>query len=223
MHVSLNDKEIVCHCPSTGSIANITFNKKVPCLLSPAATSARKTPFTVEAVYCKKIKEWIGINQNAINRYIEHFLRKRALKKIISSTDPLFREQTIGKSRLDFKIGNTYIEVKMPLQFLPGISNVEDLSNHGDPKIMQNRFTRHLRELKKRLRTNENAILLICFIYNAPIFFVPPSYRTKQSDRMRKLVAASVNAGVEIWQINLKITPRGITLINYFNISTLFS
>lgn len=221
MHVAVDGKKTICHCPSTGKIAGIKFNGETPCLLSPAVTLLRKTPFTVEAIYIDKIKQWVGINQNAANRYIEYFFKIGALKKIVRNPDNLQREQTIGKSRLDFRIGNTYIEVKMPLQFLPSISSTKDLTTLRDSKILQSRFMRHLQELKQRLNANEQARLLICFMYDAPTFIVPHN-NTKQSRAIKKLVTESVKAGVTIWQVNLEITPQGVKLLNYFNISNLF-
>ena len=221
MNVLVNGKETLCHCPSTGKIADIKFNREMPCLLSSATSPTRKTPFTVEAIYIKKTKQWVGINQNTANRYIEHFFKIGTLKKIIRNTDNLQREQTSGKSRLDFRIGDTHIEVKMPLQFLPGISSVKNLATFQNSKIIQSRFMRHLRELKTRLSSNEQAQLLICFMYDAPTFIVP-QHNTKQSRAIKKLVAESVKAGVVIWQVNLQITPRGTKLLNYFNISNLF-
>jgi sugar fermentation stimulation protein A len=61
---------------------------------------------------------WIGINQNAANRYIEAALTSGALDRIVPVVT-VQREQALGLSRLDFLVnGNTYVEVKTLLQSL---------------------------------------------------------------------------------------------------------
>ena len=69
---------ILCHCPTTGRIGNISLTGR-PCLLSPSDNSDRKTKYTVEAISLNKPKDsnkiWIGINQNAANRYVAYYLR----------------------------------------------------------------------------------------------------------------------------------------------------
>ena len=34
---------------------------------------------------------------------------------MVDSTEPILREVKLGKSKIDFKVGNVYIEVKTPL------------------------------------------------------------------------------------------------------------
>ena len=77
MIVRYQGESIACHCPATGRIGNLEISGR-PCLLSPSIDPGRKTPFTVEAVSLHRPedreKSWIGINQNAANRYVEHYL-----------------------------------------------------------------------------------------------------------------------------------------------------
>ena len=78
MDVSVNGETVQCHCPTTGRIGNIDLSGR-PCLLSPSDNPKRKTRYTVEAISLGRPddsnKRWIGINQNAANRYVEHYLR----------------------------------------------------------------------------------------------------------------------------------------------------
>jgi sugar fermentation stimulation protein A len=115
MNVEIDGKIEKCHCPTTGKVGNLVF-QNVPCLLSKSNNRERKTPYTVEAFlweYGKdRRKSWIGINQTAVNRYVEHFLKAGLFN---DTGEPVHREQTLGSSRLDFRIGRCYIEVKMPL------------------------------------------------------------------------------------------------------------
>ncbi|MDR0249375.1 MAG: hypothetical protein LBI44_06965 [Oscillospiraceae bacterium] len=72
MSVEAGGEVVACHCPTTGRIGNIELGGR-PCLLSKSTDPSRKTPYTVEAVSLNRpedaAKSWIGINQNAANRY----------------------------------------------------------------------------------------------------------------------------------------------------------
>jgi len=100
----------------------------------PASAYARRTRHTVEAVCLadpatvgasgssSAATPWVGINQMAANRYLEHFMRAGALPALIP--DPaagLAREVVVpGGSRLDFVYGGRdLVEVKSPLEALP--------------------------------------------------------------------------------------------------------
>ncbi len=76
----------------------------------------RKTPYTVEAVSLdlpeSKEKSGIGINQNAINRYVENALVGGLFMDMVSGYESVLREQVLGVSKLDFLVEDTYIEVK---------------------------------------------------------------------------------------------------------------
>lgn len=120
MQVELNGTIYDCHCPTTGRIGNIVL-EAIPCILSKSTGTARKTPFTVEAIsldlHSAVKKRWIGINQNAANRYVEHYLKNGGFSDMIGKDrQEVYREQRIGISKLDFRINNTYLEVKTPLQ-----------------------------------------------------------------------------------------------------------
>jgi sugar fermentation stimulation protein A len=174
MHVEIDGKLEKCHCPSTGKIGKIVFNN-LPCLLSKSTNNQRKTKYTVEAFSLDDInnsqKNWIGINQIAINKYVEYFLKTGLLKNFVQPGEVVLREQVLGSSRLDFRVGNTYIEVKMPLIHL-FIKTDEELPNNG--LMTLDRFIKHINELGGSLDKNYRAILLTCFVFDAPKF-VPPA------------------------------------------------
>lgn len=121
MICEINDKINNCHCPTTGRIGNLDVSG-LPCLLSKSSDPKRKTTYTVEAVSLDRpggsSKSWIGINQNAVNRYVEHYLVNGGFKDMVGAENEVFREQFLGISKLDFLVGNTYLEVKTPLQHL---------------------------------------------------------------------------------------------------------
>jgi sugar fermentation stimulation protein A len=214
MRVEINGDTVMCHCPSTGKIGKIVFND-VPCLLSVSHDKKRKTACTVEAISINKAKSWIGINQNAVNRYVEHFFRVGALSKIVENGHKILREQRIGASKLDFKIENTYIELKMPLKFLAFSKN--DRPSGAEYSSSHERFVRHVTELKNSLQKNERAFMLVCFVYDAPSF--KPPAPTEKNKIIGNAVQEALLAGVKIWQINMSIDPQAVSLLKYFDIT----
>jgi len=209
MFVKIGGKIERCHCPSTGSIGGIKF-ENIPCLLS-RATGERKTKYTVEAI--KIHGQWVGINQTNANRYIEFFLKKNLVRKMVDVTD-LKREQTVGDSRIDFLINShTYLEVKTPLK---------DLYFKKNPLLDEKsvdfqRLVRHFDDLTKRLKKGSRAIVLLCFIYDARRFN-PPNPRGNESKIVGAAKKAS-NAGLENWQINLRIDRKGVELEKLFRLN----
>jgi sugar fermentation stimulation protein A len=125
MYLKTDSGTMRAHCPTTGRQGDAII-ANIPCLYQPANKDGRKTKATVQAISfdsaTKKRKSWIGINQVEANRYVEFFLETGQLEKMASG--PIKREVKLGKSRIDFHIGNTYLEVKTPL-ILPPNSSVE--------------------------------------------------------------------------------------------------
>ena len=222
MEVEIGGKMYDCHCPVTGSIGNIVF-KDISCLLSKSKDPARKTPYTVEAIWLDfpsaKNKSWIGINQNAANRYIEHFLKTGQLSNILRGTE-VKREQKLGNLKLDFLVGNTYIEVKTPLTTLQVEMKDHIITKKACEFNSFERFVRHIGELADSLGGDNKAILLNCFIYDNPGYEVPAKH--KRSDYVRNAVQSSIKRGIEIWQINLKIASRGVALLCCFETTDRF-
>jgi sugar fermentation stimulation protein A len=208
MNVEVNGNIEKCHCPTTGKIGNIVFNN-VPCLLSKSENIGRKTPYTVEAFFMNE--SWIGINQTAVNRYVEHFLKVGLFN---NAGEPVYREQTLGSSRLDFRVGRCYIEVKMPLFYL--FSKTK--SPNGQAPTSLDRFIRHVGDLGNSLKDNGRAILLTCFMFDAPRF-VPPAPSDRNAEVVN-IVKQSLALGVEIWQLNLAINQNGVGFIRCFDISS---
>ena len=218
IQVEYNGESYHCHCPSTGRIGNLELSER-PCLLSPSADTSRKTAFTVEAISLNRPedseKKWIGINQNAANRYVEHFLRNGGFSEMINAST-IYREQVLGNSKLDFLVGNTFIEVKTPLQCLqikiPSYVKTKKVT----PFSGTDRMTRHITELGNSLNKNQRAIMLLCFIYDNPGFKVIE--RSTKYEEVKRIVDENIAKGVEIWQANFKIDPVSITLEKYFRI-----
>ena len=218
--VVINNEVVTCHCPTTGRIGNIDLSG-IPCLLSKSDDPKRKTPYTVEAVSLdlekSKEKSWIGINQNAANRYVENALVEGLLPDMVSGYNTVIREQVLGSSKLDFLVGDTYIEVKTPLLSIQ-LPYPEHIKTKKTGKFSSTeRFVKHINELAGSLANQERAILLVCFIYNNPGFKV--EVRSTNSDFVESEVQKCISKGIEIWQVNFSISPEKVTLLKYFDIT----
>ena len=218
--VCIDNEVVTCHCPTTGRIGNIDLSG-IPCLLSKSDNPKRKTPYTVEAVSLdlekSKEKSWIGINQNAANRYVENALVEGLLPDMVSGYDTVIREQVLGSSKLDFLVGDTYIEVKTPLLSIQ-LPYPEHIKTKKTGKFSSTeRFVKHINELAGSLANQERAILLVCFIYNNPGFKV--EVRSTNSDFVESEVQKCISKGIEIWQVNFSISPEKVTLLKYFDIT----
>ena len=218
--VIIHNEVVKCHCPTTGRIGNIDLSG-IPCLLSKSNDPKRKTPYTVEAVSLdlpeSKEKSWIGINQNAANRYVENALIKGLFKDMVSEYGAVLREQVLGVSKLDFLVGDTYIEVKTPLLSIqlpyPKHIKTKKVGKFSSTE----RFIKHINELAGSLATNQRAILLVCFIYDNPGFKV--EVRSTGSDFVEREVQKCISKGIEIWQVNFSISKDGVRLTKYFEIT----
>ena len=213
----INGEITNCHCPTTGRIGNLDVSG-LPCLLSKSNDLKRKTPYTVEAVSLNRLedcnKSWIGINQNAANRYVEHYLLNGGFIEMVGTENEVLREQVLGISKLDFLVGNTYLEVKTPPQHLqveyPNYIKTKKVT----PFSSTDRFVKHITELGKSLQSHQRAILLTCFIYNNPGFEIIE--KSTNYEQVKAVVNGSIALGVETWQANFEIKPEGVRLVRYF-------
>lgn len=213
MNVEINGILHLCHCPATGTIGNVVF-RDIPCLLSPAV-GERKTSHTVEAVNLNS-GGWIGINQGAVNRYIEHFLRTRRFP--FAFEGEVKREVKLGLSRLDFCVGSSYIEVKTPLIELPCGPGIELRPPKGLTSF--DRLVKHLGDLADSLGGGQRALMLVCFVYDAPLF--NPLQRGENIPEIIESVARAMARGLEMWQVNMELSPEGVSLKKCFDISRNF-
>lgn len=133
---------------------------------------------------------------------------------MVGAGNEVMREKFLGESKLDFLVGNTYLEVKTPLQHLQ--INIPEWvkTKKTTPFSSTDRMQRHISELAKSLQEHERAIFLLCFIYDNPGFQVIG--RSANYEEVRETVENSVSKGVELWQANFSITPKAVALKKCF-------
>jgi sugar fermentation stimulation protein A len=212
MMVKADGKAMKCHCPATGRLGDAKISS-LPCLFSISAGGTRKTQGTVQAISfdnaATKNKFWIGINQNAANRYVEFFLEKGLLSRMASGS--VRREVKLGNSRIDFLVGDTYVEVKTPLTTLP-TGSVEKAGH--SPFNSFDRLIKHMTELSAALRGGKKAVIVMCYLYDAAPFRPPP--RDRHNAKILDASRRATERGVRRWQINLGVGPDGVRLISYY-------
>jgi sugar fermentation stimulation protein A len=217
--VDLAGAVVGCHCPTTGRIGSLVLDG-LPCLLSASRNTARKTPYTVEAISVDSpgtgTPAWIGINQNAANRFVEQALTHQMLPAMVT-VSTLKREQVLGGSRLDFLVNDTtYIEVKTPLDNLQVPLGGHIQTRPRPPLDATDRLARHIGELGQSLAARQRAILLICFLYDNPGFQVLPS---RHHTAVKAQVSQAIRQGIEFWQVNFGLDDTGVRVLRYHELT----
>ncbi len=212
MLVRADGHTIRCHCPTTGRLGDVSLSG-LGCLYSDAHTGGRKTAHTVAAISVRqpgRTGSWVGINQTAVNRYVEFFIRSGQLPRMARGA--LKREVRLGGSRIDFLVGNTYVEVKTPLIALPASRSVERV-RHGRFDSFD-RLIRHMTELRESRSLGRRAVLAMCYLYDAKPFRPPAPDRT--NSKVLGAARLAEESGVETWQVNMKVDRKGVSVIRYF-------
>jgi len=218
MLVKYNKEIIKCHCPTTCSIGNFSL-QNLPCLLSISNDPKRKTKYTVEAISLDnqkiKNKKWIGINQTKVNKYFEYFLKQGMFSKIFpKKINKIEREKNFNNSKFDFKIDDTLLEIKTPLQII----NTDIPNNIQIKKKIKfsvgNRFLKHMKDLKKYLTLKKRAVLLFIYMYDLKQKKLSDEDKKKyiKIDEIIDECKNTENMGLETWNVIFKINKKEITV-----------
>lgn len=220
MIVNINGEEVSCHCPTTGRIGNIE-TKNIACLLSKSKDVKRKTPYTVEAISVDNLSEqnknWIGINQVLSNKLVEYFFATHQLDEIVSDYTEIQREVNLGSSKLDFLVGDTYLEVKTPLTTLQVKYGCDIKTKPITPFSSTDRFVKHINELANSLKEHERAILLTVYQYE----ITEPKERQKSTHyaEVSAAIQEAKKKGLEAYEVSMKFAKDGVEIISCKNIT----
>lgn len=212
MVVRAGGRTITCHCPTTGRLGDVSLSG-LQCLYSDSHEEGRKTAHTVEAISTRApgtATSWIGINQTAVNRYVEFFIKSGQFSRMASG--PVRREVRLGGSRIDFLVGETYVEVKTPLMNIPAPRGVERVI-HGRFDSFD-RMIRHMTELRRSLSLERRAVIAMCYLYDAKPFRPPKPDKT--NSRILEAARQAEESGVETWQVNMRVDSKGVWVLRYF-------
>ena len=213
--VELNGQEVEAHCPSGGTIAGISRKdfKDIECLMSDhGPDTSRRTRYTVQAISLDDGLTYSGINQTKSNRYVEYFLQDDEVKNILQVKDEVKREKKLGNSRIDFKAGDCYIEVKTMVAdyYCKASPRLAALMKEQQPSI--ERMQKHVRTLTNEINANNSrAAIITVFQYNAPTF-EPPVDDSVYAEFVEDLKQAKA-AGLRQFQMNIRITETYAELI----------
>jgi sugar fermentation stimulation protein, putative len=155
----------------------------------------------------------MGINQTASNHYVHQFLQDEDVQSVLSINGPVAREKKLGNSRIDFKVNDTYIEVKTMVAEYYGKASkqLRALMKPQEPSV--ERMQKHIRELTHEVNAHEpKAIVLTVFQYDASKF-EPPVDNPKYKDFVEDLKIAKAS-GVRQVRMNLRITDKYVELLS---------
>lgn len=221
MEVNIDGSIYNCHCPTTGRIGDLEV-KGLSCLVSKSSDPKRKTPFTVEAVSADNpdcvSKAWIGINQILSNKLVEFFFQTHQLDAIVSNYDHIQREVKLGASKLDFLVGDVYLEVKTPLTTLQVNYGDQVHTKPTTPFSSTDRFVKHINELAGALAEHERAVLLT--VYQYVITAPKPRQRSTNYEEVSAAVKSAIDRGVQSFQLTMRFECDGVTLVSCTDTTT---
>ena len=218
MDIEIDGNIEKAHCPTTNRIGDIE-TKNIACLVSESDDPKRKLKYTVEAVSCdeldKKDKNWIGINQILSNKLVEFFLETHQLDNMVSDYESIKREVKLGISKLDFLVGNTYLEVKTPLTTLNVKYGKNIKTKQVTPFSSTDRFCKHINELANSLQDHERAIMLTVHQYE--ITERKEHLKSTNYELVKKTIDEAMEKGLETWMVDMKFEKDGVSLISCKN------
>ena len=207
--VTINGEELIAHIPTTNRIGDVE-NKNLPCLLSYHDDPKRKLKYDIEAVLLSDDENWVGIKQILSNRLVEHFFREHELDQIVSEYDSIQREVKLGISKLDFKVGDTYLEVKTPLTTINVKYGERIRTMSQKPFSSTERMVKHVNELMNSLNEHERAVFLQVYQYR--ITERKERRHSTHYEEVSQTIREAAQRGVEFWELQMDFRPEGVSL-----------
>ena len=207
--VKVDGEQFAAHIPTTNRIGDVE-NKALPCLLSFYDDPKRMLKYDIEAVLLSDDDNWIGINQILSNRLVEYFFETHQLDAIVADYDAIHREVKLGISKLDFKIGDTYLEVKTPLTTI-NVKYGENIKTlPPKPFSSTDRMVKHVNELAGSLQSHERAVFLQVYQYR--ITERKERLRSTHYEEVSRTIREAAEKGVEFWEVQMDFRPEGVSL-----------
>ena len=207
--VDIGGEELIAHIPTTNRIGDVE-NKNLPCLLSYHDDPKRKLKYDIEAVLLSDDENWVGINQILSNRLVEYFFSEHELDEIVSDFDSVQREVNLGISKLDFKVGDTYLEVKTPLTTINVKYGERIRTMSQKPFSSTERMVKHVNELMNSLNEHERAVFLQVYQYR--ITERKERRHSTHYEEVSQTIREAAQRGVEFWELQMDFRPEGVSL-----------
>ncbi|QOR40462.1 DNA/RNA nuclease SfsA [Billgrantia diversa] len=189
-----NGREVVAHCPNTGSMRAVN----VPgcrVWLAPSDNPARKLAWTWELIELTQADGSVAlasVHTGRTNRIVEEALRAGRVESLAGYA-MLKREAKVEGARLDFRLddpdrGTAFVEVKQV--------TLKEFDGHGYfPDAVSERGRKHLLALAALAEQGQRAVLLFCVAHTgirdvAPAAHLDPAYAAT--------LKAVVECGVEV-------------------------
>ena len=164
----------------------------------------------IEAVLLSDDDNWVGINQILSNRLVEYFFRTHELDDIVADSGGIQREVKLGVSKLDFKVGDVYLEVKTPLTTINVAYGKGVKTLPPKPFSSTDRMVKHVRELARSLADHERAVFLQVFQYR--ITERKERLHSTHYEEVAQVMQVAKASGVEFWEVQMDFRPEGVSL-----------
>ena len=112
------------------------------------------------------------------------------------------------KSKIDFKVDDTYIEVKTPLPVINVKYGKNIKTRPCSPFSGTERFEKHIKELTEALKGNEKAIFL--FVNQYVPTEMKPHLKSSNKKEIKKIIKEAVKYGIKFWTLDLKFSSEGV-------------
>lgn len=200
-------RRLTMHCANTGAMTGCA-EPGSPVWYSTAANPRRKYAHTLELVRDQD-GHLIGVNTARANGVVAEAVAAGLLPGLPRSAG-IEREVHIAKAlagargRFDLRVDGAFVEVKAVTLKVPG-----GVAGEGAfPDAVSARATRHLHALTCVAKGGGRAALVFCVLHGGirsvrPADEIDPAYGVA--------LRAGMAAGVRVWALACRVSPRGIT------------
>lgn len=140
----------------------------------------------------------------------EFFIKEHALDEIVPFDGNIQREVTLETSKLDFKVGDTYVEVKTFLRILNVQYGANVKTIPQKPFSSTDILVKHINQLAESLETQEKAVFIQVFQY--VVIQHKERLCSTNYKEVLEYIKSAVQKGVDFWELQMKFSESGVAL-----------
>jgi sugar fermentation stimulation protein A len=205
VHVRLSDgRQVVAHCPNTGSMRGC-LGDGWPVRLSAAASRRRKLAWTLEMVHDSRC--WIAVNTHRANHLAAAAIGDGTVSELAGW--PSLRREVVtdGGRRLDLRLEDDsrrcWVEVK-------SVTMVDAAGRYAFPDAVTRRGLAHLETLASLRRHGDHAAMLFIILRSeghrfAPAADIDPAYAAA--------LRRARDRGVEVLAYRAEVSPEELRVV----------